>query len=350
MRLWVLAQELIGHAVFSHATSRASDHVAGAAPRRRVPRRPEQRQREAGDARRRRRRPDGGGAAGASAIRRCCSARSARPSRSPQAPGARRGHRGGRRLRRLHGRRGGGPADRRRRAAHRRGGPPPAARGHRRGRVHRAAARACSVTPAQVQRGKNFVAGVVDRAGEAALGALFTRPDALPTPAELDAPGPVAGADRALGRAAGAVSGRGAGKRRARARRTAGEARTGRDVDQRPTAAAAAARSRVDRDGASPGVARRGAARRWGGTAPAHAPSARPPRWYVAAASERGEPDDHEADAPGDLQQHRDRPRRTPTRTGTASRTGRTRDPGSRPAHRAARSSRTPTGRSTRRG
>ena len=45
------------------------------------------------------------------------------------------------------------------------------------------------VTAAQVQRGKNFVAGVVDRSGDGALGALFTRADGLPTPAELDAPG-----------------------------------------------------------------------------------------------------------------------------------------------------------------
>jgi putative hydrolase len=45
------------------------------------------------------------------------------------------------------------------------------------------------VTPALVQRGKEFVAGVVDRAGEGALVPLFTREGALPTPAELDAPG-----------------------------------------------------------------------------------------------------------------------------------------------------------------
>jgi putative hydrolase len=45
------------------------------------------------------------------------------------------------------------------------------------------------VTPALVQRGKTFVAGVVDRAGEAGLVPLFTREGALPTPAELDAPG-----------------------------------------------------------------------------------------------------------------------------------------------------------------
>ncbi|MBI5090606.1 MAG: zinc-dependent metalloprotease [Actinobacteria bacterium] len=45
------------------------------------------------------------------------------------------------------------------------------------------------VTAAQVQRGKNFVGGVVDRAGEGALVRLFDGPDSLPTPAELDAPG-----------------------------------------------------------------------------------------------------------------------------------------------------------------
>lgn len=45
------------------------------------------------------------------------------------------------------------------------------------------------ITSAQVQHGKAFIAGVVDRSGEAALGSLFTRDDGLPTPAELDAPG-----------------------------------------------------------------------------------------------------------------------------------------------------------------
>jgi len=45
------------------------------------------------------------------------------------------------------------------------------------------------VTPAQVQRGKNFVAGVVDRAGEVGLLRLLTLEGGLPTPAELDAPG-----------------------------------------------------------------------------------------------------------------------------------------------------------------
>jgi putative hydrolase len=45
------------------------------------------------------------------------------------------------------------------------------------------------LTQAQVQRGKVFIGGVVDRVGEHAIGGLFARPDALPTPAELDAPG-----------------------------------------------------------------------------------------------------------------------------------------------------------------
>jgi putative hydrolase len=40
-----------------------------------------------------------------------------------------------------------------------------------------------------VQRGKTFVAGVVDRVGESRLTELFGRAEALPTPAELDAPG-----------------------------------------------------------------------------------------------------------------------------------------------------------------
>jgi len=45
------------------------------------------------------------------------------------------------------------------------------------------------ITPAQVQRGRTFVGGVVDRAGDSALASLFTRADGLPTPAELEAPG-----------------------------------------------------------------------------------------------------------------------------------------------------------------
>ena len=45
------------------------------------------------------------------------------------------------------------------------------------------------LTHHQVQRGKNFVAGVVDRVGEARLSALLARPEALPTAAEIDAPG-----------------------------------------------------------------------------------------------------------------------------------------------------------------
>lgn len=45
------------------------------------------------------------------------------------------------------------------------------------------------VTAAQVQRGKGFISGVVDRAGEASLVRLFATDDGLPTPAEIDAPG-----------------------------------------------------------------------------------------------------------------------------------------------------------------
>jgi putative hydrolase len=45
------------------------------------------------------------------------------------------------------------------------------------------------LTQAHVQRGKAFVAGVVDRVGEHRLATLFALPDSLPTPAELDAPG-----------------------------------------------------------------------------------------------------------------------------------------------------------------
>ncbi len=41
----------------------------------------------------------------------------------------------------------------------------------------------------QVLRGKSFVQGVVDRAGERGLEPLLERPDAIPTPNELDAPG-----------------------------------------------------------------------------------------------------------------------------------------------------------------
>jgi putative hydrolase len=41
----------------------------------------------------------------------------------------------------------------------------------------------------QVARGKQFVQGVVDRAGDGGLAPLLSRPDAIPTPNELDAPG-----------------------------------------------------------------------------------------------------------------------------------------------------------------
>lgn len=45
------------------------------------------------------------------------------------------------------------------------------------------------LTQEQVQRGKTFTAGVVDRVGESRLTELFGRPQPLPTPAELEAPG-----------------------------------------------------------------------------------------------------------------------------------------------------------------
>ena len=41
----------------------------------------------------------------------------------------------------------------------------------------------------QVTRGKNFVQGVVDRAGEPGLARLLALPDSLPTPSEIDVPG-----------------------------------------------------------------------------------------------------------------------------------------------------------------
>lgn len=41
----------------------------------------------------------------------------------------------------------------------------------------------------QIARGKNFVQGVVDRVGEHDLTRLFTLPDSLPTPSEIEAPG-----------------------------------------------------------------------------------------------------------------------------------------------------------------
>jgi putative hydrolase len=45
------------------------------------------------------------------------------------------------------------------------------------------------ITAAQVQRGKDFIAGVVDRSGQASLSRLFDMVGGLPTPAEIDAPG-----------------------------------------------------------------------------------------------------------------------------------------------------------------
>jgi putative hydrolase len=46
-----------------------------------------------------------------------------------------------------------------------------------------------SLTRQQVERGVSFVQGVLERGGDAALGRLWTSARALPTPAEVDAPG-----------------------------------------------------------------------------------------------------------------------------------------------------------------
>jgi putative hydrolase len=43
--------------------------------------------------------------------------------------------------------------------------------------------------PAQVERGNEFVRGVLERAGEEGLAKLWSEPRTLPTPAEVDAPG-----------------------------------------------------------------------------------------------------------------------------------------------------------------
>lgn len=45
------------------------------------------------------------------------------------------------------------------------------------------------ITNEQVQLGKTFIGGVVDRVGEQRLSEMFRRPTSLPTPAEIDAPG-----------------------------------------------------------------------------------------------------------------------------------------------------------------
>jgi len=45
------------------------------------------------------------------------------------------------------------------------------------------------LSPAQVDRGSDFVRGVLDRAGEEGLARLWAEPHTLPTPAEVDAPG-----------------------------------------------------------------------------------------------------------------------------------------------------------------
>jgi len=45
------------------------------------------------------------------------------------------------------------------------------------------------LTRQQVERGRVFVTGVVERGGNAAINKLLELPDSLPTPAEIDAPG-----------------------------------------------------------------------------------------------------------------------------------------------------------------
>ena len=45
------------------------------------------------------------------------------------------------------------------------------------------------LTRQQVERGRAFVSGVTERGGQAAINQLLDRPESLPTPAELDAPG-----------------------------------------------------------------------------------------------------------------------------------------------------------------
>ena len=52
------------------------------------------------------------------------------------------------------------------------------------------------LTQAQYDRGTRFVAGVVERAGAEGLGRLWSDERDLPTPAEVDAPGPLAGPHR----------------------------------------------------------------------------------------------------------------------------------------------------------
>jgi uncharacterized protein (DUF2342 family) len=46
-----------------------------------------------------------------------------------------------------------------------------------------------NLTQARIDLGSSFVDGVVERAGEDGLARLWARPDDLPTPAELAAPG-----------------------------------------------------------------------------------------------------------------------------------------------------------------
>jgi len=61
--------------------------------------------------------------------------------------------------------------------------------GDSRGRQAAAALFGFDVGRNQVDRGSAFVRGVLDRAGDEGLARLVTQPGALPTPAEVDAPG-----------------------------------------------------------------------------------------------------------------------------------------------------------------
>ena len=45
------------------------------------------------------------------------------------------------------------------------------------------------LTRQQVERGRAFITGVIERGGTAAINQLLDVPGALPTPAEMDAPG-----------------------------------------------------------------------------------------------------------------------------------------------------------------
>ena len=131
MRLWVLAHELIGHALFSITSLREDFAVAGSPPRRRVPPRSVGHRREADHPRHATAATRCRRCSRRSSTRRCCSARCSRPSRlrwrRRSTPRRRRSSATSTtwstacRV----------PGHRRRRAAHRRGGPAPPGRDSR---------------------------------------------------------------------------------------------------------------------------------------------------------------------------------------------------------------------------